>query len=119
MPIPSSDEPRDSGSGMPPEASIRIVEIDGDVVELAATKVHGEVGVITGIRQEGQDLILSSLHMDGPGAGSVGVATLRNLARVLGRHYNASRVIVWGGVRTTGANPGRVPRPIIIEVGDR
>src|SRR5258707_822597 len=103
MTVPDSDNPPDSGAGISSQITIRIVEIDGDVVELVATTPHGEVGVITGLRQEGRDLILSGLHIDGPGAHAVGLSTLRMLARALGRQYHSSRVIVHGGIRTTGA----------------
>jgi hypothetical protein len=97
---------------------VRIVETDGDVVELAATTAKGEVRVITGMTREGDTLILKGLHIDGPGAGSLGLRELRNLATDLGRQQGARRVTIYGGTRTTGANPGHTPRPITFPVGD-
>jgi hypothetical protein len=117
MLLPDSGEPLDLGAGIPSKALVRIVEIDGDVVEFAASTAQGEIDVITNLRQEGQDLVLSNLHIDGPGARTVGLMTLRNLARVLGEHYHVSRVIVYGSARRTGANPGHSPQPIIFDVG--
>jgi filamentous hemagglutinin len=97
---------------------IRIVETDGDVVELAATTPSGEIRVITDWKLAGRELILNRLHLDGPGAGSLGLQMLRDLAREFGRQCAVDRVIIHGGVRTTGANPGHVPRPIVILVGE-
>jgi hypothetical protein len=119
MPTPNSGD--DAGldrSGSSRRTPVRVVERDGDVVELSATTDHGEVRIITGIIQEGDDLILSGLHVDGPGAGTCGPRLLRELARDLGSQFGAKRVIVHGGIRTTGANPGRVPRPVVFLVGD-
>ena len=98
--------------------TIRIVEIDGDVVELAATLPIGEIRIITGFKLEGEDLVLMGLHIDGPGAGSLGLHTLRDLARDFGRQCSAKRVMIQGGIRTTGAAPGHVPRAIVISVKD-
>jgi hypothetical protein len=56
------------------------------------------------------------LHIDGPGAGSFGVGELREFARQLGREQGAQRVIIQGAERSTGANPGKIPRAITIEV---
>jgi len=98
---------------------IWIVEADGEIVELAATTAMGEITVITGMTKEGDTLILKGMHIDGPGAGSVGFRELRSLATELGKQQGAKQVTIFGGTRTTGANPGRVPRPITFQVGDR
>ena len=95
---------------------IRIVETDGDVVELVATTACGDVRIITGLERDGDNLILRGMHVDGPGARSLGLQGLRDLAREFGRQHSARFVIIHGGVRTTGANPGHVPRPIVISV---
>lgn len=97
---------------------IRIVETDGDVVELVAATSQGDLTAITGISMDGDSLVLSGLRVSGPGAGSLGIRELRTLMAELGRMYGARRVTILGGRRTTGANPGHVPRPITILVGD-
>jgi hypothetical protein len=97
---------------------VRIIETDGDVVELAATTEKGEVRIITGMTREGDTLILKGLHIDGPGAGSLGLRELRDLATDLGRQQGARRVTIYGGTRTTGANPGHTPRPMTLPVGE-
>jgi hypothetical protein len=95
---------------------VRIVESDGNVVELAMMTEAGAITVITEMTRDRDDLILSKLHIDGPGTGSAGIRTLRALARAFGKQQGAARVIVRGGIRTTGARPGREPRPIIVVV---
>ena len=97
---------------------VRIVETDGEIVELVATTENGEVRVITGMSKEGDALHLRGLHIDGPGVGSLGRVGLRNLAVELGKQQGAKQVIILGGTRTTGANPGQIPRPIRFLVGD-
>jgi hypothetical protein len=44
------------------------------------------------------------------------VARLRELARQFAREQGARRIRVLGGIKTTGANRGRRPRPWEIEV---
>ena len=100
------------------ELSVRIVETDGDVAEFLAETPAGEISVITAIHREGDDLILRGLHIDGPGADTAGLGTLRELARILGRQWGVRRVMIFGGVRTTGAKPGHTPRPIIVVTGE-
>lgn len=98
---------------------MRIVETDGDIVELAVTTTKGDVTIITEMTKEGDGLVLSGLHIDGPGAGSLGLRMLRSLAAELGRQQGVNWVAISGGTRTTGANAGRRPRPMTFRVGDR
>jgi hypothetical protein len=76
-------DPDDSLSGG--QFSVRIIETDGNVVELAALTDGGAVCVITEMTKVGEDLVLSKLHIDGPGAGSSGIQTLRALAKDAGK----------------------------------
>jgi hypothetical protein len=85
---------------------------------LAASTTKGDISIITGMTKEGDTLILNKMHIDGPGAGSLGLRELRSLAEDLGRQQGAKRVTIYGGTRTTGANPGHTPRPITFPVGD-
>ena len=102
----------------PSEVSIRIVEQDDDVYEILMTGAESEITAITEMIKQGDSLVLRNLHVHGPGAWSSSVRELREAARQLGRKFGASTVIIYGARRTTGANPGRIPRPIIIQVGD-
>jgi filamentous hemagglutinin len=96
--------------------NVTIVERDGDVAEIVIEGARAQISVITELRLEGDSLVLSGTHVHGPGAGYSSPAELREAARALARQFGASRVIIHGGRRTTGASPGHVPRPIVIEL---
>lgn len=74
------------------------------------------MSVIANVSKEGNQLVLRGMHIDGPGAGSSNLGQLRDVARALGREYGVREVVIYGGQRTTGANPGKIPRPIVIRV---
>jgi hypothetical protein len=94
---------------------IEIVEQDGDVVEIRASG-NTTVTVICDMQLVGQTLILNRLHLDGSGPGSSSIGELREMVREFGRQRGAKEVMVLGAKRTTGAAPGKVPRPIVIKV---
>jgi len=89
---------------------------DGNVVELLAKSKGGDITVITEMTKDGNKLILEGTHIGGAGKGSSSVGELRELARDLGRQHDVGSVVVKGGTRTTGANPGKIPKDITIKV---
>jgi hypothetical protein len=74
------------------------------------------INVIANQVKHGNRLILDKLHISGAGRGTSSLRELRGFARDLGKQNNVEQVVVRGGTRTTGANPGHVPREIIIRV---
>ena len=76
----------------------------------------GEIRVLTEMVKEGDTLFLRGLHIQGPGPGTVGLRELREFAKLIGREQGAAKVIIEGGTRTTGVNPGHTPRAIEIKV---
>ena len=56
------------------ENLVKLVEQDGDIVELLAKGANGDITIITQMTKEGDQLILNGLHMDGPGAGKSGIS---------------------------------------------
>ena len=96
--------------------SITTLERDADAIHRLAQGPRGQIEVITSLMVEGETAVLRGLHIDGPGPGWLGVRELRELTRELGRQLGVRRVVIFGATRYTGANPGRVPRPIVIEV---
>lgn len=94
---------------------VRIVEHDSQgALHLQCETQEGTIEVITDVRIEAGTAYLQQLHIDGPGAGTFGVQKLRLLAQEMSRQLGVTRLVIQGGRRTTGANPGRVPRPIVI-----
>lgn len=105
---------RISGAGSAASrAGLRILEHEGNHIIGAFNAAGGEARFVTEMVRSGDDLILRGTHIEGG-------ATLREAvgaARTFGREVGVKRVIIEGGRRTTGANPGRIPRPIILETG--
>jgi hypothetical protein len=97
-------------------AEIRIIEQDGDVLWIEAVGMFGRIDLITNLRWDADSLVLHKLHIAGMGAGTAGLRELKNLARQFGRDQRARRIVIEGAKRTTGANPGHIPRPIVIEL---
>lgn len=97
----------------------RIVAQDGDAFEYSMVGRNGsEITVITNQSIEGNRLVLNGLHIDGAGAGTSSIRELRQFARDLGRQQGVDQVVIRGGIRTTGANPGHTPRDIIVRVNE-
>ena len=72
----------------------------------------GEARFVGDVVREGDTLILRGAHIEGD-------ATLREVLQTAERYggeQGVKRVIIEGGRRSTGANPGHIPRPIVIEV---
>ena len=98
------------------DREIRIAERDGDIVRLVGRGPRGAIEVLANMTVEGDRLVLRGLHADGDGPGSLGLAEIRAYARLLGRQMGVSALEIHGGTRTTGARPGKVPRPVVIAV---
>jgi hypothetical protein len=55
---------------------------------------------------------LRQLHVQGPGANAIGPGNLRSLAEVVMERLDFDALEIEGALRTTGASPGRRPRPL-------
>lgn len=44
------------------------------------------------------------------------MTTTRTFVRELGKQQGAKEVVIKGGERTTGANPGKTPKPVRVKV---
>jgi hypothetical protein len=96
----------------PPPPSLRIVDQVDDVVELAGSAGGHPIRVMANMSREGGTIYLRQAHIQGPGPGQVGVKGLFDAAREFGRSQGASKVVIEGAKRTTGAGAqkGAVPR---------
>jgi filamentous hemagglutinin len=90
----------------------QIIEQDGNIVRIVA----GDIEVIAEMVRGPDELVFDRLSIDGAGPGSVGLAQLRALARQFAVSQGVSKLRVRGTTRTTGANPGKVPREIVVRV---
>ena len=96
--------------------TVQVVERDGDVVRIIGNGPIGSIEIIASMTRRGDELVLRELHADGSGPGSLEISEVRAFARELGRQEGVRVVAVYGGTRTTGARPGKVPRPVRIVV---
>jgi hypothetical protein len=94
---------------------IEVVSFEG-VIELVAKGKNGYITIITDIIKQERTLILDRLHIEGPGKGRSSITELLSLAREFGKQNDADEVIIYGGERTTGAKPGKIPRQIKIKI---
>jgi hypothetical protein len=102
-----------AAEGIAATSGLTILEREGNVVIGSFKGAAGEARVISEMVREGDTLILRGTHIEGR-------TTLKeafNVAREFGRQQGAKTVIIEGGARTTGANPGHVPKPIRLETG--
>ena len=98
---------------------VKIVERADDLFHLTVKTSKGEVEVLTFVAKEGDTIVLRDFNVDGLVAGALGPRAVREYARTIGRELSealgmkgVSKVRIEGGVRVTGANPGRIPRAI-------
>jgi hypothetical protein len=95
-----------------PFSAPTIVERDGDVVRIVA----GDVEVLAVMVRTADELLLDRLSIDGPGPGSLGLRELHQLARAFAATQGVSQLRIRGTSWTTGANPGKTPREVVIRV---
>jgi len=83
------------------------------VVARVATTV-GTILVMAEVELTGRSLILSGVHIQGDDvkANEVGFAGLRRIIQEAMEELGVDEIVIIGAVRTTGANPGRAPRPL-------
>ena len=105
----------DTGTGTATN-SVKIVEQQGNVYEFSIPGANGDLSVITEMTQNGNQLVLNGMHIQGSGSGTSSLSELRSVARALGQQYGVDEVVINGGERTSGANIGKNPRPITIKV---
>ena len=98
------------------ETSAKIIFKDGDVVIIKGQHAKGTVEVIANIVKKDGTLILNKAHIDGPGAGSMGIKALKEIGQAFGRQQGVKKLIINPGMRTTGKMQGKVPSPITINI---
>ena len=101
---------RDVGSANP--SGVQIVEREGNTVVGSFKVAGGEARFVGDVVRDGDTLIIRGAHIEGD-------ATLKEvyqMAEQYGREQGVKTVCIEGGRRTTGANPGHIPKPLVIEV---
>jgi hypothetical protein len=83
------------------------------VVAKIATTV-GTILVMAEVELTGRALTLNGLHVQGDDvrANEIGASGLRRIIQEVMEELGVDEIVIVGSVRTTGANPGRSPRPL-------
>nr|WP_294531012.1 hypothetical protein [uncultured Rhodopila sp.] len=84
---------------------------DHPVTTLAVATPAGRLVVMATCFQSGRSMTLLGLHTHGEtfGANAIGAANLAVIAQAFMELMDLDELQVTGGIRTTGANPSRIP----------
>jgi hypothetical protein len=96
--------------------AIEIIREQSDeniVVARVATTV-GTILVMAEVELADRSLILSGVHVQGDDvkANEIGISGLRRIIQEAMEELGVDEIVIVGAVRTTGASPGRAPRPL-------
>jgi hypothetical protein len=96
--------------------SITIDVSEGPVVIVSIEIAEGCLEVMAEIETDEKRRVITAkgLHLHGAGfdANGLGPIRLRQIARAMLEELDYDECRIEGGVRTTGANPGRRPKPV-------
>jgi hypothetical protein len=82
------------------------------VVTVVVSTPDGTLKFMAEPEQQGSTLILHTTHVQDARANAMGHGNLMVLAQALMERMGFDGLVVEGAIRTTGANPGRRPRPL-------
>ena len=87
---------------------------DENIVVARLASTVGTILIMAEVELTGRSLILSGVHIQGDDvkANEVGVAGLRRMIEEAMEELGVDEIVIIGAVRTTGAHPGRAPRPL-------
>jgi hypothetical protein len=85
---------------------------DSPVMTLSILTPAGSIQLMGEPDGVGTSVIVRQAHMQGALSNAVGAGNLRLLAQLLMEEMDLDELIIEGSLRTTGANPGRKPKPI-------
>jgi hypothetical protein len=100
---------------MIPAIDIVLLEKDGDAFHFLVQVGSESLEVVTTLEMQGELLVARDLHIEGPGPGLISPRLLLAVARKRALSWGATAIMIYGGVRTTGASLGHRPRPLQIE----
>src|SRR5262249_24438520 len=87
---------------------------DDNIVVASVTTTAGTILVMAEVELVDCTLILSGVHVQGADveANEIGVTGLRRMIQGAMEDLGVDEIVIVGAVRTTGAHPGRAPRPL-------
>jgi hypothetical protein len=87
---------------------------EGAVATATIETAVGTIMVMAEVALEGRCLTLRGVHVQGEdvGVNELRVVGLRRLIQEVMEDLDVDEIVIEGSVRTTGAGPGRTPRPL-------
>lgn len=83
----------------------------GSIATLLVRTPWGEIRIMGEIVEVGGRLHARGVHVSGVGPNRLGTAGLATIARAFAEVFDVDEILVEGAARTSGASPGRRPRP--------
>jgi hypothetical protein len=93
------------------DVTVEIDQVDRDLMIVVITTPVGKLQLIGEITQIGRILHVRKAHADGLYPGALSRTGLNAIGRKLLVEADVDKIIIEGGTRTTGKNPGRPPKP--------
>jgi hypothetical protein len=93
------------------DVTVEIDQIDRDVMIVVVSTPVGKLQLIGEVTQIGRVLHVRNAHAGGLHPGALSRAGLNAIGRKLLVEADVDEIIIEGGTRTTGKNPGRPPKP--------
>ena len=94
------------------EIRIELDVVEDDAMIVSVTTPIGELQVAGSVSIVGRVLFIDRVHVQGLHPGALGRAGLNAIGRKLLEVADVDKIVVQGGVRTTGRNKGKRPKPI-------
>ncbi len=92
--------------------NLKIIGHEDDFFQITGKFDGIDIEIQGMMRIEGDNLIMESVDF----GGAIGVGNMRQLVNEFGRHTGVKQVAIFPGKRTTGANPGKTPKPFTINI---
>ena len=93
------------------DVTVEIDQVDRNVMIVIIGTSVGNLQLIGEVTRVGRVLHVREAHADGLHHGALGRAGLNAIGRKLVAEADVDQIIIEGGTRTTGKNPGRPPKP--------
>lgn len=91
---------------------LTVEEAEPPCVLIVFATSAGEIAILGEVAFTRRTIRVRRAHIEAAAENRLGVVGLRKLARYLMEKADAREIVIEGAARTTGANPGHIPRQI-------
>jgi len=100
---------------MPHRLDVRVInlELDSDFVLVTFLIGGTKLEVAAEVDFSSRSLVLRRLDIEGSGPNTLGLSSLRQIARWVMQVVDVDELRIEGAARTSGSGPGRRPAPVV------